>query len=92
VSFNQFVEQLASYEECKDERKQIVASLLAKTCHFDVIKTEIHLFNLLQMILNDSSQDFNHEQKSEFFDLARAPVRFKTFLSILVSICGHVYF
>jgi hypothetical protein len=57
VSFNQFIEQSASYEESKEERKRIIVSLLAKTCQFDVIKAEIHLFNLLQMILHDSSRD-----------------------------------
>jgi hypothetical protein len=92
VSFNQFVEQSASYEESKDERKQIVASLLANTCHFDVIKTEIHLFNLLQMIMHDSSLDLNSNQKSEYFDLARAPVRqleaeYKQLRSVLDQMC-----
>jgi hypothetical protein len=75
LSFVQFIDQSASYEESKEERKKMVVSLLANTCEFDVIKVEIHLFNLLQMILYDSSRDLNSNEKSEYFDLARAPVR-----------------
>jgi hypothetical protein len=75
TSFVQFIEQSSSYEESRPERERIIVSLLTNTCQFDVIKTEIHLFNLLQMILHDSSRDLNSNQKTEYFDLARAPVR-----------------
>jgi hypothetical protein len=75
VSFAQFVDQSASYEASREERKRIVVSVLGKTCRFDVVKAEIHLFNLLQMILHDSSLDLNSNQKVEYFELARAPVR-----------------
>jgi hypothetical protein len=31
--------------------------------------------NILQMILHDSSRDLNSNQKADYFDLSRAPVR-----------------
>jgi DNA-nicking Smr family endonuclease len=75
ASFGRFVAQTGLLDENEDVRRNMVVNLLLDTCEFDVCRTESKLYELLQMILHDSSQALNSAQKSEYFELAREPVR-----------------